>query len=318
MIQKALCLFLITLAPAFAQALEVVKVERDQFELKGNSSELTVNQFLVVLSTDQMQPIAYAYITQIDGSRILAKPQSSLNSKQILVGDTARVVDLQKNQDSDFKGNAQLVMHNQRNISRRYKPLLYLGDSSNPTSATLAKGEHSINLAGYYHYGIKDNLMIGTAPIANFIGSLNLETKLRLHQSADYTVSLGARGTRTKEKDVAVFSVYLSIPTNNRFTSHTALSVLASQKSGNQFINRQIANGNADRESSLQNGTEFILNNWHRIVFGPQFFFNPESIGGFWAYHYIWNKWELSLGVRTRSFTDAKTTNLLVGLGWRL
>ena len=63
------------------QALEVVKVERDQFELTGNSSDLTVTQFLVVLSTDQMQPIAYAYIAQIDGSRILAKPQTSLNSK---------------------------------------------------------------------------------------------------------------------------------------------------------------------------------------------------------------------------------------------
>ncbi|MEK6773688.1 MAG: hypothetical protein AABY64_07090 [Bdellovibrionota bacterium] len=230
----------------------------------------------------------------------------SLSPKHtVRVGDQIVRLDLSSEQ-KNYLGRADHIISGGAGdaVSSRYKALFTQGLSIGETAETLWKDEFLFTYYGQIFYGVYDFISIGTVLPLNLVGSANGVLKIRLHRSATNIVSTGLSYTKIPNTDSATFNINFmwdSISNEDLITHNfMTLAVVSYQKAEDASAIKSLGT------SSLQTGYEFIMNDWSRILVGPNFNFEKKSVGGYFSYLKIWDRTHLQFSINSTNIRSFK------------
>jgi hypothetical protein len=219
--------------------------------------------------------------------------------------------------DPRFKGRANLLVSG-REVSSRYKQLAFFGAYTGD-GHTLDAGEVLFDIFLNVQYGLSPRwtLMVRAPLLLLAIPSIGIKWKAIDTDSLTLTQSFLPAYSFSDRSGLIQLRTLVSVPSTTRMISHTAVNITASTHPLTNLGERRTF-----LRSSLQSGYEYILENWDRLVFGPSYNFDLRSVGGYFSYLFIWDRFHLGLGVEAQDFSriEISTEGYLptFSLFWRL
>lgn len=204
-----------------------------------------------------------------------------------------------------YRGHTELLVKDKwRGISDRYRPLFTQGFNIGETAQTLGDGEVFIEIYGNVAYGLTDSWSIGSFLPGYLLDSPNGSTKWRIVNASNDTVSLGMSVTKIRNSSSTALNltVFWDSITSDRMISHTLATFAVATL---QNVEDTVAIKTAGT-SSLQTGYEAVLDNWDRVLFGPNYNFETKTIGGYVVYKRIWDHFHLSGSLSTVDLRQLK------------
>ncbi|MGZ3784392.1 MAG: hypothetical protein ACXVC3_07625 [Bdellovibrio sp.] len=263
--------------------------------LESQSPGIGIIAFLEVRSIENKQDGTYEITCEL-------VRQSRMNFIQ--TGDQLIHLDLTSSNDK-YKGTTDLIVKkSNHNISSKYKPLFTQSITAGETAQTLWEDEYLVNWYGQVSYGIKDWLTFNTVLPLDFLGGPNAAAKARVFESFSNVVSTGLTFVKipNETRSTLNLNVYWDSISSESVISHTLLSVAL-------FSFEQAQDATAIKSlgtSSFQTGYEFILNNWDRLLIGPNYNFEKKAVGGYLTYVRIWDKFHLSFSLNSTNIASLK------------
>jgi hypothetical protein len=219
-------------------------------------------------------------------------------------GDVIRRMNL-GGANPDYIGTTDLLIHKSSiHVSSRYRPLIYQGFGIGDTAQTLFEDEILVNYLGNIFYGFKDWLTLGTVAPANVLGSPNANFRARLYDSESTTLSSGLSFVRlVREKQATLnLNLYWDSTSTESLITHTFLSLGLVKWDGAKDSAAIKALGS----SSFQTGYEVILDNWDRLLVGPNYNFEKKALGGYLSYVWVFDRTHVQLSINTTDITHMR------------
>lgn len=319
-----------------ADQADIVRIEKivdnNQLLLHSTTQALQRNDTFILFSHSSGNPIGYVQVTDPQkNNRALARFFMQNIQTTVLPQDRLQKLDLQKG-SPDFKGQTSFLIRQRADVPARYKPLVSLGSIeesaalAGSTAETLARGEHFIGVLGKYKFGLTNRLMFSTSILSNFAQIFNGFLKYRFYRSENFVMAFKSGGLITtrdidgvKEFKTLFIGFNLDLISNDRFITHFEINGLITSVSLENLINSELR----QVSSSFHSTTEIFLNNWHRILIGPRYFFDSKNVGGVVAMLFVFEHLHLKLGLGTRDVTELRFSTKngyypVFDLAWRL
>ncbi|MBC7742486.1 MAG: hypothetical protein H7061_09825 [Bdellovibrionaceae bacterium] len=222
----------------------------------------------------------------------------------IQTGDIVRRMDLTA-ENPDYIGSTDLIIkQSSLNISARFRPLVYQGFVIGDTAQTLYKNEVLFNYFGNVYYGVTNWLTLGTLAPANLFGGPNASFKARLYDSESTTVASGLSYVNINQKNQASLNLnlYWDSLSNDAQLTHTFVSIglIEWEKSAEATAVKSLTS------STFQSGYEVILQDWNRVLLGPNYNFEKKALGGFVSYIWIINRVHTQISINSADITKLK------------
>lgn len=222
----------------------------------------------------------------------------------VQLGDLVTRLDLSGENKNYLGRTDHMVMRSYQNISARYKPLFTQGFSIGETAETLWRDEFFFTYYGQIYYGVYDFLSVGTLVPLNAVGSANGMIKARIYRSDTHVVAAGLTYTKipnSTESTLNINFMWDSISNADSVTHNfISLAVLSFDKAEDASAIKSLGT------SSLQTGYEFIMDDWSRILFGPNFNFETKTVGGYLSYLKIWDQTHLQISLNSTNIRSFK------------
>lgn len=253
--------------------------------------------------------IAFVQISEVtnnqDGTyELTCKLIRQSRTNIIQVGDELIHLDLSGENKSYIGTTDLLVKRSDKNISSKYKPLFFQGVTVGETAQTLWKNEYLINQFGQVSYGVQDWLTVNTVVPANFVGAPNAAVKARLHSSYSNIFSAGLNYAKipSQTNSTLNLNIYWDAVSSETVIGHSLLSIalFSFEKAEDATAIKSLGT------SSIQTGSELILTNWDRVLWGPSYNFELKAVGGYLTYTKIWNQFHLSFSLNSTNITSFK------------
>jgi len=224
--------------------------------------------------------------------------------RTVQLGDLFVRLNLKSEQEQYWGRTDLLVRESKEPTSARYRPLFTQGLSIGETAETLWKDEFFITYYGQIYYGLYDWLSVGTLVPLNAIGSANGALKTRLYESDSNVVSTGLSYTKIPNTDSSSLNINFMWDSfsNKSLITHNfiSLAVVTFKDADEATALKSLGS------SSLQTGYEFILDDWSRILVGPNFNFEKKSVGGYLSYLKIWDRLHLQFSLNSTNIQSLK------------
>lgn len=299
-------LFLTSLGTAFAQGKITYINNRTQLLAEMKSVEgFEVGEKVIILSEDDQSLLGFGTVHDIqrETSPITMKIDilEIVDNSLINVGDIIETASIETFKDHEIPGFNSLTLSNSRKIPSRYKELVYLGVFTSE-GHTLEKSETLIS-PFQIQYGITDKF---GAKIVNALwldGYVNAGLKYQVLHNKYAKLTLNSFGAYKIERQdwIGQFGGVLTLPQNAKFQNHFAATFT---------FDPQFSQANATKDlglfqdSDIRNITEYILDNWNRILYGPVYNVELQAFGGTVSYMWIWDHFHMSLGLATKDFAN--------------
>lgn len=287
-------------------------VDNKTFKARGNSDSFLVGEVVAVESkTPGMGVVAFVQISTVDKQpddsyvmtcTLLRQSRTNL----IQVGDKIFRLDLSSD-NGNYKGTTDLIIRKRNpEVSAKYKPLFTQGTSAGETAETLWQHEYLVTWYGLVAYGVFDWMTLETIVPADVLKAPNLTAKFRVYSSDSNVLSTGFTLTKIPNEPQTTLNANLfwdSISTE-KVIQHTYLTIAL-------FSFQQAQDATAVKSlgsSSLQTGYEYILDDWDRLLIGPNFNFQAKAVGGYISYVKIWDKFHFGLSLNSTNVTSLKAS----------
>jgi len=191
-----------------------------------------------------------------------------------------------------YNGHTELLVRDQgKHVSSRYRPLFTQGFSIGETAQTLAAREIFVEIYGNMAYGLTPWWSVSSFLPGFLLDSPNGSMKFRMLDSTNDTLSMGVSLTKIRDSSSTAMNltVFWDSITSDHMISHTLATFAVATL---QNVEDTVAIKTAGT-SSLQTGYEAILDNWDRVLFGPNYNFETKTIGGYVVYKRIWDHFHL-------------------------
>lgn len=282
------------------RVLEIVSSTELRLSALGNCQPESV--MAIYGQDDRDQPLGFADVTgPTPGDPLSCQATVISHSRNALirVDDPIRLLDL-TTADDTLPGRYDLLREGRRDFSARYKPLVYVGYLFGHTAATLDKGEFLVGI-GPFIYGVTDRLQIDTAPILYLQNIGQIGVKYKVIHDEDARVSVHVTGSRffSIGRGAWTAEIQYDNASNSRSMSHTKLRYSSKQPDSVLLNNRD-----KEKQGSLELTTvsEWILRDWHRMLFGPKFTAGEERDLGFVASTiFVFDTWHATLNLEVNS-----------------
>ena len=274
------------------------------------SDDWEIGEVIPVLS--QNSKLGVIAFLELNSIKILGPSKYELRAKLlrqsrkyfIQSGDIIRRMDLSM-ANEDFIGSTDLVIHqNHMKVSSRYRPLVYQGFSIGETAQTLYEKELLITYLGNILYGYSDWFMLETFATANLLGRPNFSFKAKLIDREATTISTGLSFVKLVPENESTINLNLywdSISTA-ALISHIYLSLglLKWQGAADSAAIKALGS------SSFQTGYEVIMDNWDRLLLGPNYNFEKKALGGYVSYIWIYDRFHAQISINTTDITHLR------------
>lgn len=273
---------------------------------RSRDRKLRVGELLAIRSTTS--PAEFIGVVEVVSMEIsgegVARVRHLSRRELVRTGDSLVALDLSTEQPL-YQGRTGLFVRDQSiATSARYRPLVVQGFSIGETAANLSKHEFLASLFGHVSYGLTDRWMVGALVPGFFLQSPNAQMKFRAFGDEFDTVALGLSAVKlpTSTATAVNLTIYWDSITSERMISHTLATFAVATI---DRVEDTVAIKTAGT-SSLQTGYEFLMNDWNRLLFGPNYNFETKTIGGYLAYKAIWDRFHVSSSLSTVDLRELK------------
>jgi hypothetical protein len=246
--------------------------------------------------------IAFVEVTSVENSQngtYLVRYELLRHSRTsfVQVGDTVYKLDL-SSKNPRYKGTTDLIIKKRSEaISSRYKPLFTQGVNIGETAQTLWENEYLITWYGMVDYGWTDNLTIATILPGDIAGAGNGQFKYKVYQSDSTVLATGLSYAQIPHESRSTLNlnfIWDSISSQS-VISHTfvTLALFTFEKAEDATAIKSLGT------SSFQTGYEFILDDWDRVLVGPNYNFEKKAVGGYLSYVQIWEKFHFAVSINS-------------------
>lgn len=273
----------------------------------SDSKKWDIGEIVPIISQNaKVGVFAFAEVTSVKvrNSKYEVRVKLVRQSRRFMIqkGDYIKRIDLSE-EDKDYIGTTDLLIKNsEKNISSKYRPVVYQGFFIGETAHVLYQNEFLLNLLGNLQYGLYDWLTISTFTTLNVLGGPNASFKARLYDSESTTLSAGLSFVRLiniQNQATLNLNLYWDSTSSESLISHTFLGLGLIQWDGAADASAIKALGS----SSFQSGYELILSNWDRFLIGPNYNFEKKSLGGYLSYMWIYDRFHIQAAVNATDIT---------------
>ena len=279
-----------------------------------------VKDLLVIISHETGDVLGYATVTNSKNRAWVATVKMHSNGAMVRVGNYLKKVDL-TDHHTEMPGRFDLVRKDQKNISAKFKPLVYLDYQLGQAAATLDEKE---NLAGLtiYAYGITNHLQIDTTTILDVVKIPNVGIKGNFLRGEDFSVSAYAKYYRYLKYDnrsAFDFELIIDKASNSNMMTFTKLSHKVRRPQGSGILTPNIYTEHSSTEVQTIYG--YIFSSWNRLLLGPKYNFEERTVGGAAIYTLFYKHMHWSFALQTPNISNLRlgteSYNYYLDFYWR-
>lgn len=305
---KTSFLFFIFLFPlmAFANGLvsEIIAPQEliaDIFD----TTQIELNSKVIIVSRRANKAIAFGSVKKIDltvsPSVALIVIEEVINNEMVMTKDLIYPVSYQVMKDKKIPGFASLSLMGDDGIPAKFKELASFGVFTSE-GHTLDKNEYLVS-PFQFQYGVTNNFGLKMVNALWPDGYANLGVKYRVVRNRHAKVTLSSFGAYKIQSNDYIWQAggVITLPQNAKFLNHLMVNIVFDP----QFSDAHATKGlGLFKDSDIRNITEYITDDWNRILYGPTYNVELQTLGGTASYMWIWDTFHTSLGIATRDFSN--------------
>lgn len=260
---------------------------------------------VVILSKREDKIVAIGSIrdTEIEGTSELVKVdiEELVDNFLIIPGDSVEVLYSRFYKDKKVPGFFSLTLNGEDHTPAQFKELAYFGVFTSE-GHTLDQKEVLIS-PFQMQYGITNDIGVRVVNSLWLDGYLNLGAKYQVMRNKFAKITVNSFGAyKVQDQDwIGQFGGVITKPSNSKFQSHFMLNVTFDPQYENSKATKDLA---LFQDSDIRSITEYITDDWNRILFGPVYNVELQTFGGTVSKMWIWDTFHMSLGIATRDFSN--------------
>ncbi|MBY0518637.1 MAG: hypothetical protein K2P81_17130 [Bacteriovoracaceae bacterium] len=226
-----------------------------------------------------------------------------IGDRLVLAGDPVERLTVEALEKYHVDGHISLLLSQDGHVPAKYKDLAYLG-VFNSDGHTLAKGEWLASIP-QVQYGVNESFTLKVNNGLYLDGFANLGAKARLMRNHWGHLTLNSTVSRQINQNdwVVLAGLVLTLPSNEKFQTHLVINALID---GIEEENPEVKKLNLFPASDVRTIYEFVTEDWNRVLFGPLFNFETQTVGGTISYMWIWDTFHLNIGVGSKDVSQLR------------
>ena len=243
-------------------------------------------------------------ITESESQEVAIVAVDELFGEELIIpGDAMVKLTKETLQEYNLTAHISLFLDKEESVPARYKDLPYLG-LFNSDGHTLSKKEWLVSIP-QVQYGMSDRWTVKFLNSLLLDGFINAGLKTQLMRNPWGHLSMNTLVARQVNRDdwVTVAGLVLTLPSNQKHQTHL---IINARIEGINEDNPEVDKLNLFPASDIRTIYEYIRDDWNRLLFGPLFNFQSQTVGGTISHMWIWNSFHLNLGLATQDVTELK------------
>jgi hypothetical protein len=260
---------------------------------------------VLILSKDEKRVLAIGVVEDSDVHGIpgvvKVQIQEIVDNYLVIAGDKVELLDFRLYRDKDIPGFFSITLKGGQRIPARYKELAYFGVFTSE-GHTLDKKEVLVS-PFQVQYGVTDTFGVRIVNALWLDGYANLGAKYELVKNKHVKITMNGLGAyKVQAQDwISQLGGVITIPSNSKFQSHFMVTATFDPQYDNAKATKDLG---LFQDSDIRSITEYITNNWNRVLYGPVYNVQLQTFGGTVSHMWIWDTFHMSLGVATKDFTN--------------
>lgn len=307
MIVKFFFLFILLYSSfAFSQAQVKFIHSSDEVLVELNGAEgFFDGKKIVIMSRQKDKIIAVGHVRDSDMTGLpgIVKIQIDEIVDQYLVvpGDNVEILNYRVFKQKKIPGFNSITLDGSQKIPSQFKELVYFGVFTSD-GHTLDEGEMMIS-PFQIQYGATDRFGVKVVNALWLDGYANLGLKYRVMKNKQAKISINGLGAyKVQDQDwISQLGGVITIPSNSKFQSHFMVNATFDPQYSEAKATKDLG---LFQDSDIRNITEYMTDNWNRVLYGPVYNVELQTFGGTVSHMWIWDTFHMSLGVATRDFSN--------------
>lgn len=271
------------------------------FEAQGFFEDKKV--IIISAKDDQIIAIGSIQKTDIPESPGLVKVRIEEIVENLLVmeGDGVELLDFKLFKEKKIPGFTSLTIKGNQKIPAEFKELVYFGVF---TSEGHNLDKKEVLLSPFQmQFGVTDQVGVRIVNALWLDGYANLGGKFQLLRNKRAKITLNTLGAyKVQAQDwIGQFGGVITLPVNSKFQNHLMVNITFDPQYEDAKATKDLA---LFRDSDIRSITEYMTDDWNRILYGPVYNVELQTFGGTVSYMWIWNTFHASLGIATRDFSN--------------
>lgn len=304
---KLLVIILILLPLNLFAAGQIMQIMDPQEVLADiyDASKMEKGSKVIILSRKAGKAIAFGSILKIDMTisphEALISIEEIIGNQMIMVKDLVYPVDYQIMKDKNIPGFSSLSLQGDNDIPARFKELAYFGVFTSE-GHTLDAQEFLVS-PFQLQYGMTNDLGVKMVSALWLDGYANLGLKYRAIRNKHVKITMNTLGAYKVQSNDYIWQVggVISLPQNAKFINHSMVNITLDPQFSNAHATKDLG---LFTNSDIRNITEYITDDWNRIIYGPTYNVELQTLGGTASYMWLWSTFHMSLGMATQDFTN--------------
>ena len=289
---------------ANGQVIEIVD-SRELLADVYDASQMQVHAKVIIVSRKLNQAIAFGTIKKLDQlsspNLALIKIEEVIDNSMVMEKDLIYPVDYKLMKEKSIPGFASLSLQGDHYIPAKFKELAYFGVFTNE-GHTL--DEHEMLVSPFQiQYGVTHDFGVKLVNALWLDGYANAGFKLRVLKNKYAKITVNTLGAYKIQSNDYIWQAggVITVPTNAKFQNHFMVNITLDP----QFQYARATEGlGLFQDSDIRSITEYITDDWNRILYGPTYNVELQTFGGTASYMWIWSTFHTSLGLATKDFTN--------------
>jgi hypothetical protein len=270
-----------------------------------DATQIQMNRRVFIFSRQLNRVVAFGIVKKIDlkvsPSIALIAIDEIIDNALVLNKDLIYPLDFNLMKEKNVPGFTSLTLSGDGTIPARFKELAYFGVF---TAEGHPLDERELLISPFQlQYGIKNDFGIKMVNALWLDGYANLGLKYRLLRNKYARVTMNTLGAYKIQSRDYIWQVggVVTLPANAKFQNHLMINITLDP----QFAEAHATKGlRLFQDSDIRSITEYITNDWNRIIYGPTYNVELQTFGGTVSYMWIWDSFHTSLGFATRDFSN--------------
>ena len=302
-----LFLFILFMSQTFGQGLVTEIHSSNEIIVDLAEDGFSENSKVIIISKTTNKAVACGTLKKIKKDilphQALIEIDELVENSLILTKDFVYKLDHKILASKKVPGFTALTLTGNHQTPSQFKELAYFGVFTSE-GHTLDKKEFLVS-PFQIQYGLVDQVGVKMVNALLLDGYANLGLKYRVLRNKYSKITMNAFGAyKVQSRDyIWQMGSVITLPSNAKFQNH----LMANFTFDPQFEDARATEGlGLFRDSDIRSITEYITDNWNRVLYGPVYNVELQTFGGTVSYMWIWNTFHMSLGVATRDITNLK------------
>ncbi len=270
-----------------------------------DAAQIKKGSKVIILSRKADLAIAFGTVKNIDLNVsphvALIVIEEIIDNHMIMPKDLVYPVDYKLMKEKNIPGFASLSLHGDDNIPAKFKELANFGVF---TSEGHTLDSHELLLSPFQvQYGVTNDFGVKVVNALWLDGYANLGLKYRAMRNKYGKITVNTLGAYKIQSNDYIWQMggVITLPQNAKFQNHFMANITFDP----QFSDAHATKGlGLFQDSDIRSITEYITDDWNRILYGPTYNVELQTLGGTASYMWIWTTFHMSLGLATKDFTN--------------